>query len=133
MNRHGIVVPREDFRAQCMGPGACPECDKDMADATADQVHEYLIKEFGRRWSLPNSDLSDLVKWVLRCGMCMEHAYDGDQVRPLTMSIPLPEASKELQFLAALSHVHDHFLDTAGVDTDAIARGCLWLSSRYAR
>ena len=131
MNRHGIVVARDDgVRARCMGPGHCPECAKDMADATEQQQIDYFAKEFGRRWSMPNSELPQLIKWMMGAVIQGVRAYDevptGPQ--PLTLSIQLPETIKELQLLYCLSFIADHY--ATQLDPDEIARAAGWLASK---
>lgn len=131
MNRHGVVVPREDgVRARCMGPEHCHECALDMFDAPRAAAIKYLVDEVARRWSQPNADLTAIIASVVACWEAMLLGVRDTTPRPVTLSIELVAIdNKELQFLGALVFLGDHF--EPELTPDSMARAAGWLALKY--
>lgn len=128
MNRHGIVVPREDgTKARCMGPGPCPECNKDIADAPREVLLQGMTDYVAQAWS-KNEPLLKLVTMVFTVGQISITGAVPEN-GPLTIAVPLVDSIPELQFMSALAKLADHFQEQLGLE--GMARATSWLASRY--
>ncbi len=129
MNRHGVLLPREDgTSARCFGPGSCPECNKDMADAPVEAMIDYVTKEVGRRWSMPSADLRPIMAWALSCVAARNMAYEEAPTDGLVrVQVTLPQADAELQLMSALDQLCSRGDNTA----QETARAVRWLGTKY--
>lgn len=129
MNRHGVLLPRDDgVRAKCMGPGECPFCNEDAADASMATVIDYITAEVARRWSMPNADLTSIMTWAVKCVTARSNVLNGAPTDGLVrISVTLPEVGKELQLMAALDQLCDYKM----VSPQETARAVRWLGTKY--
>lgn len=126
MNRHGIVIPREDgVRARCMGPGPCPECNKDIMDAPREQLLDGLTKHVADAWS-KNEPLLKLVTSVFVCGqISVSSAEPGPEI----VGVPISDGPDELKCLGALMYLCDRF--ETQLNAQQMARVSYYLADKY--
>lgn len=129
MNRHGVVVPRDDgVRARCLGMPQCRECVQDAIEVPMQmEVVKYMSKRVADKLSA-GSSVASQVEWVVDCVEAM-HKPDEVGGGPVKLLVPLADISDpEIQMLGAAMYVFQHF-NVGPVGESRVAN---YLADKYA-
>lgn len=128
MNRHGIIVPREDgVRARCMGLPTCKECILDAREVSRAVLIDYVTGRVANALSAGGS-VHIQVKMIMDC---MDAIADPEnECGPVQLTVPLVGCDPEIQLLGAVMHLYARFGGDVG--SVGLTRVANYMAEKYA-